>query len=155
MLRFAKPDSTIFPKRTEIKNRRAEPWSFNRFFSPFVIKHQKEVREVFNKAILTIFTFFSSLFVVFIILRRVRGRWTSKSTVAKSETTKACVTIPLMHWVLHLKSSHPLLKGLNLGPLFTFRGNGRSSPAMLCFHIGGPSGFHIENLGVIYCLKMF
>jgi hypothetical protein len=56
---------------------------------------------------------------------KVQGGWTDLSTIAKSETAKACVTIPLLHRVLHFKLSHPLFKGFNLKALFSFGGNGR------------------------------
>jgi hypothetical protein len=44
---WTKPDSPIFLERTESKTKWVEPSSFNRYFSPFVINHQKDVGEVF------------------------------------------------------------------------------------------------------------
>jgi hypothetical protein len=32
--------------------------------------------------------------------------------------------VPLLHWVLHIKMSHPLLKGLNLGAFFSLKSEG-------------------------------
>jgi hypothetical protein len=48
MLQFAKQDSMIFSDRMELEKIRNGPSRFNRVFSPFVMKHQKEVGEVFK-----------------------------------------------------------------------------------------------------------
>jgi hypothetical protein len=136
ILQFAKPDSLIFSDRTKIENREDGPSGFNQFFSPFVIKHQKGVVEVFKRALLIIFTFFSACFVVFIILRISRRRgvkrrgvcvgWTSLFAIPKSKFVEACVTVPLLHQVLYFKERHHFFKGLHLQAFFAFRGNGRA-----------------------------
>jgi hypothetical protein len=84
------------------------------------MKHQREVGQVFKRALLIISTSFSACVIVFIILRisrrrgvkrrRVRVGWTDLSTIAKSKAAEACVAIPLLHGVLDFKMSHSCFK---------------------------------------------
>jgi hypothetical protein len=55
----------------------------------------------------------------------VLGGWTDLSTIAKSEATEACVTIPLPHRIFYFKMSHPFFKELYFGAFFSLGSNGR------------------------------
>jgi hypothetical protein len=58
--------------------------------------------------------------------RWVRGGCDGHATVVKTETTKACFSIPLLHRSLILKSSNSFFKGLNLNDFFTLGCNVRT-----------------------------
>jgi hypothetical protein len=140
MLQFAKQDGLIFSDRMELEKIRNGPSRFNRVFSPFVMKHQKEVGEVFkwlhsSSSLSSPLSSFSSSLWGWARGGEsnggVRAGWTGLLTIAKSEATEASFTIPLLHQVLNFKLSHPLLKRFNLGAFFSLGSNRRVSGLMV------------------------
>jgi hypothetical protein len=113
-----------------------------------------------QEASFLIFTFFTAFLVVFIIVsmsrmrgvkrRRVRGRWTSRPTVVKSEAAKACVSIPLLHQIFHFKASHPFFKRLNFWGLFFLGSNKRARRLQIQVRVD-----FLDRLGVFLSCTSF
>jgi hypothetical protein len=85
----------------------------------------------FQKASLIIFFVLAFIFMGLsrkrgVKRRRVRVRGTGTTVKAVGEAPKAHVSIPLLHGVLRVKMSHPLLKRLNIGAFFSLRSNRRA-----------------------------
>jgi hypothetical protein len=120
---------------------------------------------VFKRALLIIFTSFSTFFIILWTSqrmgvkrrRRVQG-WTSFSTIVKSEAAEACISMTLLHRIFYYIESHPFFKRLNFWAFFSLGSNGRArrlqiqmnmdlfyglgvllpgSVLVLSFHIGG------------------
>jgi hypothetical protein len=112
-----KPNSLVFPDRTELEKLRVEPSSFNRHFSPFVIKHKKIYWGGLPEASLVVAFFFIVMSLSQrrgVKRRRVRGGCPDHATIVKAEAAEASISIPPLHWSLYVKVSNSFLKGLNL-----------------------------------------
>jgi hypothetical protein len=118
-LRFVKLDSLVFPNRTETKINWVEPASFNRYFSPFIIKtnslllrlpfllhhHECEPKEEIQ-------------------IERVRGWSTGHVTIVKAKAAETHITVPLLHGCLFIVVSYYFFKWLNFWAFFTLKRNG-------------------------------
>jgi hypothetical protein len=126
MLRFAKPNSLVFPNRTALDKEKLEPWSFNRLSPPLSLSTKKSWGGLW-KASLIIFILFATLFSIIMSVRqrrgikrrRVRGGCTGHATIIKAETIEACIAVPLLHQSLYIKASNPFFKWLNFQAFFS------------------------------------
>jgi hypothetical protein len=172
---LGKIGQSVFPNKTELKNQRARPSSFNRLSPPFSWSTKKEsgrsTRRLYSSPSFSspFYSLSSSLWVwAGVECQTMEDEMRmGSSTIVKSKTTKACVAVPLLHGVLNLRTSHPFFKCLYFGAFFAFRGYGwvrglkitmsmnllhgliifvSCSPLMLSFHIGGVLGLaHQKN----------
>jgi hypothetical protein len=97
------------------------------------------LRGLLEALLIVVVFFITFLFIIIIIMslgrrRGIKRRWvregcTDHATVVKTKTTEACISIPLLHWSLIIKSSDSFFKELNLRAFFTLGCNGRTRGA--------------------------